>query len=156
MVTAIWAEIGELVGDARKKRVSWRSSGWSGFTLALILGAGTYAAWLAWDTQYYFDADVGAYQGPYRPAQVVGCALTFGLLTATLALLWRPVLVAAGMSLGFWLLWTVQASAKDETGLFIVGSMLLSIGLAAGSALAGAIGFALKKRWGRAAFSTRP
>lgn len=128
----------------------------AGFALALVLGAATYAAWLAWDNEYYFDADIGAYQGPYRPAQVVGCALTFLLVTAALALRWRPVLVAAGTSLGFWILWTLQAGSQDETGLFIVGSLLLLVGLAAGSALAAAIAFAVRKRWGPEGFSTRP
>ena len=139
----------------RKRRDNWQSSAWAGFILALVLGAATYAVWLAWDNEYYFDAGAGAYQGPYRPAQVVGCAVTFGLVTAALALRWRPVLVAAGTSLGFWLVWTLQAGTQDETGLFIVGSLLLLVGLAAGSALAGAIGFALRKRWDPEAFSTR-
>lgn len=143
------------MGDERKRRASRESSGWSRFTLTLVLGAATYAAWLAWDTDYYFDAGVGAYQGPYRPAQVVGCALTFGLVTALLAVRWRPIVVAAGTTLGFWLLWTVQSSVQDETGLSIVGSLLLLIGLAAGSAVAAVIGFALRKRWGGAAPPTR-
>jgi hypothetical protein len=63
--------------------------------------------------------------------------------------------VAAGTSLGFWIPWTLQAGTQDESGLFIVGALLLLIGLAAGSALAGAIGFALRKWWGPEAFSTR-
>lgn len=140
------AEIGELAMSERTRRDNWRSRGWAGFALALVLGALTYAVWLAWDNEYYFDAGVGTYQGPYRPAQLVGCALTFGLVTAALALRWRPVLVGGGTSLGFWLVWTWQAAAQDESGLFIVGSLLLLGGLAAGSALAGAIGFALRKR----------
>lgn len=107
-----------------------RWDGLQGPVLALCLGAATYAAWLAWDTEYYFDAAVGAYQGPYRPAQVVGCALTFGLVTGALALRWRPMVVAAGTSLGFWILWTVQASTQDPTGLIIVGSLLLATRLA--------------------------
>ena len=143
------------MGNERGTPAGWQSSGWLAFAVALVLGAAIYAAWLAWDTQYYFDADVGAYQGPYRPVQVVGCAITFGIVTAALALLWRPLLVAAGTSLGFWLFWTVQASRQDETGLFVVGSFLLLAGLTAGSAVAAAVGFALRKRWGRAALSTR-
>lgn len=147
--------MGAPVEDEGETRAGWHVSGWAGFAVALFLGAAVYAAWLAWDTEYYFDADMGAYQGPYRPAQVIGCAVTFGFVTAALALLWRPVLVAAGTSLGFWLLWTVQASRQDETGLFVVGSILLLAGLTAGSAVAASVGFALRKRWGRTAMSTR-
>lgn len=134
-----------------RTQTRWQSSGWVGFAIALVLGAATYAAWLGWDTEYYYDADVGAYQGPYRPAQVVGCAITFGVVTAALALRWRPVFVAAGASLGFWVLWTAQASREDESGLFVVGALMLLVGLAAGSAVAAALGFALRKRRGGAA-----
>lgn len=144
------------MGHEHKRRDSWQRSVWAGFTLAFALGAATCAAWLAWDTEYYYDAAVGAYQGPYRPAQVVGCALTFALVTAFLAMRWRPVSVAAGTSLGFWLIWTVQASIQDESGLFIIGSFLLLIGLAAGSAVASALGFAFQRRRSRAALSSRP
>lgn len=135
------------MGDEQPGRSSGHRSGWVGFVLALVLGAATYAAWLGWDTEYYFDEDIGAYQGPYTTAQVIGCALTFGVVTVLLALCWRPAPVAAGMSLGFWALWTAQASTEDETGLFVVGSMLLLTGLVAGSALAAAIGRAVRARW---------
>lgn len=139
-----------------KGRGSRQTSVWAGFALALLLGAATYAAWLAWDNDYYYDVAVGAYQGPFRPAQVVGCALTFGLVTALLAMRWRPVFVAAGTSIGFWLLWTVQASTQDESGLFIVGSVLLLIGLAAGSAAASAVGYAFRTQLDRVSFLRRP
>ncbi|MGD8201310.1 hypothetical protein ACQE98_11665 [Ornithinimicrobium sp. W1679] len=123
-----------------------RPSSWTGLVLALGLGAATYAAWLAWDTEYYFDEAVGAFQGPYRAAQVVGCAVTFGLVTALLAMRWRPVVVAAGACIGFWAFWTVQAATQDESGLFLVGSALLLVGLGAGSAVASAIGYACRGR----------
>lgn len=142
--------------DQHEGRGNWQTSAWVGFTLALVLGAATHAAWLAWDNDYYYDAAVGTYQGPYRPAQVVGCALTFGLVNALLAMRWRPVFVAAGASIGFWLLWTVQASTQDESGLFIVGSVLLLIGLFAGSAAASAIGLACRRLWNRRPSSGPP
>lgn len=109
-------------------------------------GAATYAAWLAWDTEYYYDATVGAYQGPYRPLKVVGCGLTFAVVTALLATRWRPLTVAAGTTVGFCLPWTIQAASQDETGLNAVGSALLFIGLAVGSAIASTIGFMLRRK----------
>ncbi|MDO5504234.1 MAG: hypothetical protein Q4G67_13795 [Actinomycetia bacterium] len=132
------------MGPEQTGRSGRPGSQWVGFVLALVLGAATYAAWLGWDTEYYYDASVGAYQGPYRPLQVVGCALTFAVVTALLAMRWRPLIVAAGTSLGFWLPWTIQAARQDETGLFMVGSMLLIIALAAGSAVASLIGHRLR------------
>lgn len=134
------------MGPEPAGRSGWLGGQWVGFVLALVLGAATYAAWLGWDTEYYYDAAVGAYQGPYRPLQVVGCAVTFAVVTALLAMRWRPLIVAAGSSLGFWLPWTVQAAGQDETGLFMIGSALLIVGLAVGSAFASLIGRRLRRR----------
>lgn len=77
---------------------------------------------------------------------MVGCAVTFAVVTALLAMRWRPLIVAAGSSLGFWLPWTVQAAGQDETGLFMIGSALLIVGLAVGSAFASLIGRRLRRR----------
>ncbi|MFK5688533.1 hypothetical protein ACI3EY_02610 [Ornithinimicrobium sp. LYQ92] len=116
------------------------------FFLALLLGAAIWGAWLGWDRQYYLDPGSGTMQGPYRPAQVVGCGLTFLLVTAALASRWRPVAVALGTTAGFWLVWTVDAASQDPTGLFLVGSMMLMVGLVSGSALAALVGYALGSR----------
>ena len=133
-----------------------RSRGaWAGFILALALGAATYAAWLAWDNEHYYDAALGVYQGPYRPLQVLGCALTFLLVTALLAARWPPLSVAVGTSLAFWLFWTIQAGSRDETGLFLVGSLFLAVGLSLGSALASVIGYSLRGRLHRLTASRR-
>ncbi|MDO5501986.1 MAG: hypothetical protein Q4G67_02315 [Actinomycetia bacterium] len=131
---------------AGERAGSWHSASWAGFVLALVLGAITWALWLGWDNEYYYDAAVDAYQGPYRPWQVAGCALTFALVTALLAMRWNPFLVAGGTTLGFWLPWTVRAATEDETGLFAVGSALLLIGLAVGSVVAALIGARLRRR----------
>ncbi|MBA3232992.1 MAG: hypothetical protein H0T17_03440 [Propionibacteriales bacterium] len=109
--------------------------------VSLLLGAAVWAAWLGWDHSYYYDPVVGAYQGPYRQAQVVACALTVGLLTALLALRWNPVVVAAGITVGFWVVWTVQAGSEDDSGLFLVGSILLLGGLVLGTTVASAVGY---------------
>ncbi|NLJ53388.1 MAG: hypothetical protein GX344_04535 [Intrasporangiaceae bacterium] len=134
------------MSSAQQADGAWHASAWSGLVLALALGAATYAAWLGWDNEYYYDAAVGAYQGPYRPMQVAGCALTFGVVNALLAMRWRPLIIAVGTTVGFWILWTLQAGSQDETGLFVVGSALLLVGLALGSALTAWIGSRLRRR----------
>lgn len=131
---------------ARTPHERRKFSPFAAFGIALLLGAATYGGWLAWDTEYYYDPIVGTDQGPYRPAQVVGCAITFGLVTALLAARTRPVAAASGMTLGFWVLWTIQAGMTDETGLFVVGSIVLLGGLIFGSAIAGAAGHAIGVR----------
>jgi hypothetical protein len=103
-------------------------------------GALLWGAWLGWDRSASYDVVTHSVQSPYVTLQVVGCALTVGVITALLAARWHPVAAAGGVALGFWLPWTVDAAIQDETGLFAVGSILLAIGLALGTALAAATG----------------
>ncbi len=124
--------------------------GWGALTvlaelvISLLLGAAIWAAWLGWDHTYYYDAEVGVNQGPYRPAQVAACAATVGLITALLSLRWNPFVVAAGITVGFWTVWTVQAASEDATGLYAVGAILLFGGLVLGTAVTGAAGYAAR------------
>lgn len=112
--------------------------------VAALLGAAAWAAWLGWDNEYYFDPVVGAYQGPYRAYQVVGCALTVGLGVALLSLRWSPWVVAGGTSVGFWSVWTAHAAMTYGTGLFLVGSAMLLPGLLLGTAVAAGVGAAIR------------
>ncbi len=113
-----------------------------GYALAVgaLLRASTWAAWLGWDRTASYDVVTGTVQTPYETLQVLGCALTVGTVTAELAARWRPVLAATGVGLGFWLVWTVDAASRDDTGLFAVGSVVLAIGLTAGTAVAASLG----------------
>lgn len=88
--------------------------------------------------------------GPYTEAQVIGCVLTSGLVTAVLSARLNPVLVTFGMAGGFWTAWTVQAVDTDETGLFLVGSILLGLALLVGGAVASASGRGAHVLWQRA------
>lgn len=83
-------------------------------------------------------------QGPYRPAQVAACAATLGLTTALLSLRWNPFVVAAGITIGFWTVWTVQAASEDVAGLHAVGASLLLGGLVLGTVVTGAAGYAAR------------
>jgi len=80
-------------------------------------------------------------QGPYRPAQVVGCVITVGLLTGLLSMRWNPVVVAAGVTVGFWIVWTIQARSDDESGLYVIGAIGLLFGLVLGTSVAAAAGY---------------
>jgi hypothetical protein len=105
-----------------------------------VLGALIWAAWLGWDRTSSYDVISGTVQTPYVTLQVLGCALTVGVVTAVLAGRWHPVAAAGGVALGFWLVWTVHAASSDATGLYAVGSVMLAVGLAGGTALAAALG----------------
>lgn len=109
---------------------------------AFLVGVAVWGVWLGWDTDYYWDETVGAYQGPYRQMQVVGCALTYALVTAFMSLWWPPLRVTLGVAGGFWTAWTLQAATTDETGLFMVGALLLCPPLLLGAAVASGCGYA--------------
>jgi hypothetical protein len=123
-------------------QVSAPSSRPPAFVLGLgtVLGATTWGAWLGWDRTASYDVITGTVQTPYVTLQVLGCALTVGSVTAVLAALWRPVAAAVGVTLGFWLVWTADATAHDGSGLFVIGSVMLAAGLAGGTAMAAALG----------------
>jgi hypothetical protein len=108
--------------------------------LGTVLGALAWAAWLGWDRTASYDVITGTVQTPYVTLQVLGCALTVGLVTAYLAARWHPVAAATGVGLGFWVVWTAWASSTDGSGLWAVGAVMLAVGLAAGTAVSAALG----------------
>lgn len=102
-----------------------------GTTLALgVFAAAMWFAWLGWDHQYY-EVD-GISQGPYRAWQVIGCGLAISAAAVGAYLrVRRPaaiVLLAAAADIGFAVPWALNASAADETGLWVVGLFLILVG----------------------------
>jgi hypothetical protein len=112
--------------------------------LAVVLGALTWGAWLGLDRTASYDVVTGTVQYPYVTLQVLGCALTVGVVTAVLAALGHPVAGASGTALGFWLGWTANAAATDDSGLFLVGAVFLAVGLALGTTVAAAVGWGVR------------
>lgn len=100
---------------------------------ALVLGlfaSAMWFAWLGWDHEYY-QVD-GVSQGPYRSWQVFGCGLSIAA-AAVLAYLWvRSVwaifVLAATAVIGFAVPWAADASSTDDSGLWVVGLVLLLMG----------------------------
>jgi hypothetical protein len=98
--------------------------------LALALfAAAMWFAWLGWDHEYYLVDGVA--QGPYRAWQVIGCGVT--IVTATVAAYLSvprasAIFVLAGAAAaGFAVPWAYDASG-DDTGLWLVGLVMLVIG----------------------------
>ncbi|MEO7422528.1 MAG: hypothetical protein ABIU87_09045 [Ornithinibacter sp.] len=95
-----------------------------------LLAAAMWFAWLGWDHEYY-QVD-GVAEGPYRPWQVLGCALSISAATV-LAYLWVPsvwaiFVLAAAADLGFACAWALDAAATDDSGLWLVGMVFLAVG----------------------------
>jgi hypothetical protein len=103
----------------------------------LVVAAATVLTWWAWlgrDTTYTLDPATGNYSGPYSTAQVAGAVLTLAaVLVAAVLLRVPPVPAAAAMTVAFTAAWTAQAAGDDETGLFMVGAILVLAGMAAGT-----------------------
>lgn len=102
----------------------------------LILAAatvGTWWAWLGWDTGYTVNPETGETTGPYAPWQVAGCVLTLALITAVGGWQLSPWLVVTIMTAAFTVAWAENAAATDGSGLWVVGAVLVLIGMAAGT-----------------------
>jgi hypothetical protein len=101
-------------------------------TLVLLplVTAFMWLAWLGWDHEYY-QVD-GVAQGPYRDWQVAGCGVTivvaivlaWALVRRPWAILAIPLLGALGVAVP----WSIDAARTDETGLWLVGLLMLLIG----------------------------
>jgi hypothetical protein len=95
-----------------------------------LFSAAMWFAWLGWDHEYYM---VDGYpQGPYRAWQVIGCGASITLATLAAYLVVRRtaavfVLPAAAV-LGFAVPWGRDASLTDESGLWVVGLVMIVVG----------------------------
>ncbi|TNM64525.1 hypothetical protein FHN55_13435 [Streptomyces sp. NP160] len=110
------------------------------FALSVAAGVLVWGAWLGWDTSASFDVVTREVESPHVTLQVLGCALTTGAVTAVLGARWWWAAAAGGVSVGFWLGWTTQAGAGDDTGLYLVGALVLAVGLGAGTSFAAFVG----------------
>lgn len=53
------------------------------------------------------------------------------------------------MAGGFWTAWTTHAASGDETGLFLVGAIMLIPILLLGGAIASGCGYVIRQLWQR-------
>lgn len=105
-----------------------------GAVAVAVLTVGVWFAWLGWDTNYQVDA-AGQQSGPYEGWQVAGCVLSLvALLAGAILAGVRAFPAAAALTVAFTVAWTVRAAATDDSGLFVVGAVLVLVGTALGSA----------------------
>ncbi|MEV1072278.1 hypothetical protein [Micromonospora parva] len=118
----------------------------------LFLAAATVGAWLlwlGWDTRYTVDAQTGASSGPYEAWQVIGCVLTLVLLAGFAGTRLSPWLVAPVMTVAFTAVWSWRAAGTDDSGLWVVGGILVLVGMAVGSTLVSFAGRRIGRRMAR-------
>lgn len=100
-----------------------------------VAAAATWWAWLGWDSEYQIDPVTGVASGPYEAWQVIGCVLCLAAIAIVGGLLTRPWLAVASMTVTFTAVWSWWAGRSDETGLWLVGAILVFIGLGWSSSL---------------------
>jgi hypothetical protein len=116
-----------------------------GVTLA-VLSAAAWFAWMGWDTEYDVDPVTQSTSGPYRAWQVIGCGVTLlVLLVGALLLRVPPVVACAAVTVAFTAAWTATAAATDDSGLFVVGAVLVFLGLAVATAVVSAVTVRLRR-----------
>lgn len=110
-----------------------------------VLAAACWFAWLGRDTTYQVDPATGVASGPYEAWQVLGCVLSLAVAVVLGTVkLGGPVTVVV-TTLAFTVAWSVTASA-DETGLWLVGALLVLVGVAVGAGVVAAVTTAVLRR----------
>ncbi|XVX20659.1 hypothetical protein ACQP1U_01895 [Actinomycetota bacterium] len=123
----------------RKHTLAWSVA------LALIAAA-AYAAFLGWDDEYQTDPVTGQVAGPYAAWQVIGLALVIAVTAAVAGWHGQGRTAVLTMPVALTLAFIVSALLlPDETGLFLVGALLMLIGSLIGVAVAAGIGRAARR-----------
>ncbi|MEE2057460.1 hypothetical protein [Rhodococcus artemisiae] len=113
----------------------------------------TWFAWLGWETGYRTLPD-GIVTGPYSTMQVVaaGATITCVVVAGCLALrcsVKGSIAVVACTTVGFALAWGRNAAASDESGLWVVGLLLLVAGTAVGGSAVAVLTWLVSRRAGQ-------
>ncbi|MFI6506391.1 hypothetical protein ACIBCT_02200 [Streptosporangium sp. NPDC050855] len=111
-----------------------------------VASAVNYLAWLGWDRQRDVAPD-GTVSGPYQTWQVAGLVIVLGILAVVAGRRGHPVLGTAAVAVVTWLAWSVDAALSDDSGLWVVGSLLLLPALLLG---VGLVAFLASRRGGAA------
>ena len=109
-----------------------------GIILAIALfalSAGLWWGWFGWDTEYDVDPATGTASGPYEAWQVSGCVVAWAVLGWIGNRMLPPVTVIVLMPLAFTAAFAISAAQADDSGLWIVGAMLIAFGTVIATAL---------------------
>jgi hypothetical protein len=117
-----------------------------GGLVVAVLSAAAWFGWMGWDTEYDIDPVTQSASGPYQAWQVIGCGVTLLVLLVGALLVGVPAPVACvAITVPFTAAWTTTAAATDETGLFVVGAVLVFLGLAAATTVVSAVTVRLRR-----------
>ncbi|SFJ68834.1 hypothetical protein [Cellulomonas sp. KH9] len=116
------------------------------YAFVAVLTAACWFAWLGWDTQYRTDPVTGDVTGPYEAWQVVGCVVSLVAVTvlAVRALGGRRAVAAVAVT--FTAAWVATQAPRDDSGLWLVGALLVLLGTTVGAGLVALVAGAGRRR----------
>lgn len=92
------------------------------------LSAGLWWGWFGWDTEYDVDPATGSVSGPYEWWQVGGCILVWAVVGWMGNRMLHPAAVVTIMPVAFTTAFSISAAQMDDSGLWIVGAILMIAG----------------------------
>jgi hypothetical protein len=107
----------------------------AGIALVAALAALCWFGWLGWDVEYQIDPATGIASGPYEAWQVAGAVICLALVVVAGTILTRPLLAAATTAAAFTVSWALTQAPRDESGLWLVGALLVLLGVTVGASL---------------------
>lgn len=105
-----------------------------GAVVLLLAGASCWWVWTAWD------------RVPYDVWQVAGCVLSLITVAVVAARRLPAWIVVPAVPVGFTAAWVATASARDSSGLWAVGAVLVFAGTLLGAAVVVAAARFLRRR----------
>jgi len=124
-------------------RAADRTAALRALVIAALLGAAIWAAGWSWNAPFTPDAgadtgaDTGMFTDHHGALRAIGCVITIPAVAAIFSYRGHPYAGALGVSLGFGLLWSVDAYITSYNNVFVglgIGAMWVCVG--AGTALA--------------------
>ena len=109
--------------------------------ITFVVAALTTATWwtLGRDTTRDVDPVTGNVTGPYEAPQVIACVVVLVGLVVNGALVLPAWLAVLAVSLPFTAAWTIQASSTDDSGLWVIGAVLVLVGTLVGGTIVAAV-----------------
>lgn len=133
-----------MTSTSVKESYSLRRQVIGAFVVAILTDL-VWLGWMGWDTRYDIDPVTQQQSGPYEAWQVIGSAISLlVVLVGALLLRVRPVVASVAMTVTFTASWVSAAVTRDDSGLHLVGALLLLLGLAAATTIVSVITLAIR------------
>lgn len=126
MVALLWLRV-DVACTHRRSPLPRSRTSQLGFTVALVvIVAGLWWGWFAWDDSYQRDEETGEVSGPYELWQGIGCGICWVVLVLAAERFLRPWILLIVMPLSFTAAYSLTVIPSDQTGLAGIGVILVA------------------------------